>query len=220
MTFGILGGTFDPVHYGHLDVARAAIAALGLNHVLLMPCAVPSHRGTPAASAAHRFAMAALAIGGHPRLRLSDSEMQQTEPAYTPSYTIDTLDRMAANGTDLSQLCVITGADAFADIRTWKHFPALLDRCHFAVVSRPDHPAFDLPQRLPELAARMVRLPADVPARPSILLIDAPTAAVSASGIRRRLAARQAIDDAVPAPVAEYLAKHSLYAADAPKGLA
>jgi len=216
MTLGILGGTFDPVHNGHLDVARAAIAALGLDRVLLMPCAVPSHRGTPAASAPHRFAMAALAIGGHPRLRLSDTDMQRAEPAYT----VDALDRLAAHGTDLAHVCVITGADAFADIRTWKHFPDLLDRCHFAVVSRPGHPAFDLPQRLPELAARMVRMPANVPARPSVLLIDAPTAAVSASGIRRQLALGQAVDDAVPAAVAEYLVKHSLYAADAPKGLA
>ena len=216
MTLGILGGTFDPVHNGHLDVARAAITALGLNQVLLMPCAVPSHRGTPAASAAHRFAMAALAVGGHPRLLLSDFEMQRAEPAYT----VDTLDRLEARGEDLGQLCVITGADAFADIRTWKDFPALLDRCHFAAVSRPGCPAFNLPQRLPELAARMVRMPAAVPARASVLLIDAPTAPVSASGIRQRLAAGATVDDAVPAAVAEYLVKHSLYAADAPKGLA
>lgn len=216
MRIGILGGTFDPVHHGHLDVAHAATQALGLDALWLMPCRVPSHRAAPHASAAHRFAMTALAASSSPNLRLSDLEMTSD----APSYTVDTLDRLAARGMDMSRLFLITGADAFADIGTWRDFPAVLDRCHFAVVSRPNHRATALVEQLPDLSARMVTMPAALPARPAILLINAPTAAVSSTDVRRRTAAGESIAGLVPALVHEYISKHGLYSADAAKGLA
>src|SRR6187549_2314720 len=101
---GLLGGTFDPVHCGHLDVARAAQQALGLDEVWLVPARVPPHRTTPQASAAHRFAMAALAVSDDPTLRASDVEMESGGP----SYTIDTLERLEATGLDARGLCFIT----------------------------------------------------------------------------------------------------------------
>ena len=216
MREGILGGTFDPVHRGHLDVAEAARAAFRLDRIGFMPARVPSHRRAPHTSAAHRFAMTALAIQPFPHLLLSDEEMQDDAPAYT----VTTLDRLAARGVDMRSLFILTGADAFADIRTWKNYPAVLDRCHFVAVSRPGHPAFGLPGHLPELAARMKRAPCDVPDRPAILLLDAPTADVAATDIRQRAAAGAPLTDLVPAAVAAYIQKQRLYSDDTTKGLA
>ena len=206
MTFGILGGTFDPIHTGHLDVARAAHVALGLDFVVLTPARRPPHRAA-IASAAHRFAMVALAAQGEPWLVVSDDEMAQDAPAYTDA----TLARWRERGHGPASLVFVTGADAFAGIRSWHNFPGLLDWCHFAVVARPGYPVATLPKLLPELAERMVTPESHLPAKPSIILIAANTAPVSSSEVRGWLAAGQRIDEAVPAAVAEYLRKHALY---------
>jgi nicotinate-nucleotide adenylyltransferase len=206
MTFGILGGTFDPIHAGHLDVARAAHVALGLDFVVLTPARRPPHRAA-VASAAHRFAMVALAAQSEPWLVVSDEEMAHDAPAYTDA----TLARWRERGHGPSDVAFVTGADAFAGIRTWHNFPGVLDWCHFAVVARPGHPVTALPKLLPELAERMVTPESHLQARPSIILIAADTAPVSSSEIRTRLSAGQRIDDAVPAAVADYIRRHALY---------
>lgn len=206
---GVLGGTFDPVHVGHLDVAEAAAQALGLDRVLLMPAHLPPHRAAPRASGPHRFAMCALAIAGRERLGLLDVEMLSNEPSFTSA----TLDRLAGCGLDPRGLFLITGADAFRDIGTWKDYPAILDRCHFVAVSRPGASASSLRAVLPGLAGRMIepspeRSPRDAP---KIVLVDAPTAPVSSTDIRRRLAAGESIDGLVPDLVAQHIWKHELY---------
>lgn len=205
---GWLGGTFDPIHCGHLDVARAAHDALSLETVHLVPARVPPHRLAPQATAAHRRAMVALAAKSAAWLRVSDIEMT----ADTPSYTVDTLDRLAASGTPLDTLHVITGADAFAGILSWKAAETLLSRCHFVVVSRPGHPAPGLRQTLPALAARM-RDPGDYDDRlqPSIFLVDAPTAPVSSTKIRALASAGSSLAGLVPPAVAEYIDRNALY---------
>jgi len=215
MRLGILGGTFDPVHRGHLDVAEAARRAAALDQILIVPSRVPSHRGAPHASAAHRFAMAALAAQPFPHLLVSDIEMESAEPAYT----VHTLDRLVQRGADAARLFFITGADAFLDIPSWKDFPAVLDRSHFVVVSRPGHPVGQLAALLPGLAGRMKSMPRDVPNRPAVLLVDAPTAAVSSTAVRDHVAADAPIDDFVPAAVADYIHKHRLYSRT-PEGIA
>src|SRR5438046_60424 len=116
MTVGLFGGTFDPIHRGHLDVAAAARRALHRDRVLSVPANVPPHRGQPRAAAAHRFAMAALAVADHEAFAVDDLEMQSD----APSFTSVTLDRLAARGIDTRQLCLITGADAFRDLPSWK----------------------------------------------------------------------------------------------------
>lgn len=216
MRDAILGGTFDPVHRGHLDVAEAARAALALDRIFFVPARVPSHRDAPRASAAHRFAMTALAVQPHPHLVMSDMEMDDP----SPSYTVTTLDRLAARGVQTTGLFLLTGADAFREIRTWKEYPAVLDRCHFAVVARPGHPVSLLPDLLPELAPRMQLTPCNIPDRPAILLVQAPTAPVSATDIRQRVADGESIVDLVPAAVAAYIEKHRLYTGITTKGLA
>jgi len=212
---GLLGGTFDPIHQGHLDVADAARKALGLTRVLVMPSRIPPHRRAPRASAPHRFAMAALAAQSCQDLLVSDLEMLDTSDT-APSYTSATLDRLAARGVNTRELFFITGADAFREIRTWMGFPAILDRCHFVAVSRPGQPAEELKLLLPELAGRMVAPPpglADqaVPDQPAIVLVDAPTAPVSSTEIRERIRTGESIDGMVPREVAAYIEKHGLY---------
>lgn len=210
---GLLGGTFDPIHRGHLDVARAAHDALALREVWLIPSHLPPHRpARPAASSYHRFAMVALAAMTEPEapwLRACDIEVAEEGP----SYTSKTLERLAACGYDRSQIFFLSGADAFAEIATWRDYPAFLDRAHFAVVSRPGTPATDLGRHLPALAPRMIAVTGafSIPAEPSILLIDAATADVSSTDVRRRFAEGQPLDGRVPAAVERYARRHDLY---------
>lgn len=204
---GVLGGTFDPVHAGHLDVARAAQAALSLDEVRILPSRLPPHRTPPQASPADRFAMVTLAVRDVRGFVASDLELH----ASGPSYTSVTLDRLAAQGVDTHGLFFITGADAFRDIAMWKDYPTLLDRCHFVAVSRPGCPAPSLRAALPALAARMVDAPAAVPATPRIFLVDAPTAPVSSTDIRERIAGGRPIAGLVPPAVAAYIDAHGLY---------
>lgn len=207
MKLGLLGGTFDPIHQGHLDVARAAIEALALDEVWLVPARQPPHRHNPHASAPHRFAMVALATADAPRLRVSDIEMERAGP----SYTVDTLSAVGATVPGDTTLFFLIGVDAFRDVPSWRAFPAVLDRAHFVVVSRPGAPVADLRDRLPALASRMITAPAAIPPTPSIFLVEAPTSPVSSTEVRSRVRTGGSIEDLVSGPVAAYIAKHRLY---------
>ncbi|HKV99104.1 MAG TPA: nicotinate-nucleotide adenylyltransferase [Vicinamibacterales bacterium] len=207
MRRGVLGGTFDPIHVGHLDVARAAASALGLDRVELMPANLPPHRTTPHASARDRLAMVELAVEVDPQLVASDLELHTDGPSYTNT----TLDRLAAAGVDLRTVFFITGADAFRDLPSWRNYPAILDRCHFVAVSRPGCAAGTLRQLLPAIASRMIDGRDAVPSHPSVILVDAPTAPVSSTDIRQRLASGRSIDGLVPPAVASYIERHGLY---------
>ncbi|MCE2514666.1 MAG: nicotinate-nucleotide adenylyltransferase [Acidobacteria bacterium] len=209
---GVLGGTFDPIHFGHVDAAAAARRALDLDHVLLMPARVPPHKAAvPLASAYHRFAMAALAAADRAELRVSDVELEQPGP----SYTSWTLDRLARAGLRPAQLFFIAGTDAFAEITAWRDYPDLLSRSHFVVVSRPGNDADRMPQRLPTLAGRMhaphgtESTTAADPTR--IWLVSAPTRDVSSSTVRACVERGHAVDRLVPATVAAHIARHDLY---------
>ena len=208
---GILGGTFDPVHFGHLDAADAARRALQLDQVLLIPSSDPPHRPTdPMASGFHRFALVALAIHGHDALRVSDMELTRTGP----SYTADTLRSVARQGWLPSQIFFILGSDAFAEIATWREFPAVLDSANFVVIARPGTTLDEAAARTPALRGRL-RTPEETSdaTGTSVFLVEARTRDVSSSGIRARLATRQTIDDLVPAAVARHIAAHHLYGA-------
>lgn len=210
---GILGGTFDPIHCGHLEVARAARRALNLDRVWLMPLRIPPHRESPGTSPFHRFAMAALAAATEPDagwMQVCDMELSQEGPSYTSL----TLQRVRETGPAGLQIFFLTGADAFAEIATWRDYPALLDLAHFVVVSRPGWPVAALRQRLPALTSRMRAATApSLPPEPSILLVDAPTPDVSSSDVRRRLTSGQPLEGRVPAAVERYALRHGLYRA-------
>lgn len=211
---GILGGTFDPFHCGHLDVGQAAQTLLALTRMLILPSHIPPHRPQPCASAFHRFAMAAMAANNRPGWRVVDLELR----VGAPSYTSGTLQRFRERGYAASELFFVIGADAFADIGSWRDYPAILDAAHFAVVSRPGFPVGDLAERLPLLASRMTRPTSDARASagPWIFLIDAPTADVSATAIRRRLAGGESISGMVPPGVQQHIEQHGLYASMTP----
>ena len=209
---GILGGTLDPVHLGHLETARAARAALGLDRVIVLPSRVPPHRPSqPVASRYHRFAMAALAVNGLEGFTVSDAELC----APGPSYTADTLTRLGASGLEAWQIFFITGADAFAEIETWHRYPDVLELSHFIVVSRPGHPATEMTVRLPALAGRMAPAEAGRAAggNLSIFLLDAPTPDVSSTEIRRRIGAGEPLRGLVPDAVERHIVHHDLYSA-------
>ena len=207
---GILGGTFDPIHLGHVEAADAARRALGLDVVIIVPSLTPPHRvPQPCASVFHRFAMAALAVAGRPGLVTSDLELRID----TPSYTSATLARLHAQGFEPSQLFFITGSDAFAEIATWYDYPHLLDLSHFAVISRRGTSLDSLPRLLPNLAGRMrdARDARPDGMTPSIFLVDALTPHVSSTEIRRRVAAGEPLDGLVPELVAGHIRTHRLY---------
>ena len=207
---GILGGTFDPIHHGHIELAAAAQAALSLTEVLIIPSSVPPHRPLPVASAFHRFAMVSMAIGGRAGWTASDIELLRG----FSSYTVDTIQWFRKHGFAARELFFIIGADAFAEIESWKDFPGFLDEAHFVVVSRPGCPVEALPERLPALSARMTEpfLDPQLLSGPSIILIDAITVDVSSSAIRRRCAVGETIVGLVDPAVQQHIEQHGLYA--------
>ena len=209
---GILGGTFDPIHCGHVDLGVAVQQALQLTSMLVIPAHIPPHRPRPTASPFHRFAMAAIAVAGHQGWEASDLELSQSSPSYTEA----TLKRLHESGFSPSELFFITGADAFADIRSWKDYPQLLDGTNFAVVSRPGSPVNTIRERLPELATR-VSAPLELHRRhvTSIFLIDAATADVSSTAIRQRRKEGQSITGLVPLGVEQHIEQHGLYLSNA-----
>ena len=206
---GILGGTFDPVHVGHMDVGRAADAALRLTGMVLVTSNVPPHRPQPLTSAYHRFAMVAIAVQEQPEWRAADLELRYA----APSYTSRTLGQFHDRGYEPTELFFVIGADAFVEIESWRDYPNILEAAHFAVVSRPGMPVARVPERLPHLTSRMVTVPADADgsAIPLIVLIDAATADVSSTAIRERLAAGGSIAGMVPRRVQQHIEQHGLY---------
>jgi len=202
MTLGVLGGTFDPIHLGHVAAAEAAQQALSLESILLIPSHIPPHRRDPVtASAEDRFAMVELAAGGRPGWSASHLELDRPGP----SYTYDTLLELGEGLDQGSQIFFITGADAFAEIATWSRYPAVLDLAHFVVVSRPGITLDSLRERVPSAFHR--HSPADT----RVILVEAHTPDVSSTEIRRRVRAGESLSGFVPDPVAAYIATHRLY---------
>jgi nicotinate-nucleotide adenylyltransferase len=196
---GLLGGTLDPIHVGHLDAAEAARTALKLDEVLVIPAHDPPHKSDePRASAFHRFAMVCLAIADRAGYRASDMELRRAGP----SYTALTLRDLHAEGLEPAELFFIIGADAFAEIGTWFEYPRILDGCRFALIARPGTPIEAALARTPELARRV---------GDTIHVVNARTSPVSSTEIRARLAAGQPVDGMVPRAVARHIATHELY---------
>ncbi len=210
---GLLGGTFDPIHRGHVAIAEAARRALDLDRVLLLPSHVPPHRESlPVASAFHRFAMVAFATDEREGLLASDLELRR--PA--PSYTTVTLQHLIEAGHAPTQLFFIAGADAFAEIATWRGYPTLLDQAHFVVVSRPGHALETHATALPPIEPRLRRIGLAGADRPPttdvhVFLMQADTPDVASSTVRSRIAAGAPLDGLLPDAVARYIRAHRLY---------
>lgn len=210
---GVLGGTFDPIHHGHIDAAEAARVAVALDEIVLVPSHDPPHRPSdPYASAYHRFGLVALAVAERERYRASDVELIREGP----SYTIDTLRHFHHCGWPPWQLFFILGSDAFAEIAMWHEYPAVLNAAHFVVITRSGTALDAALARAPAAQARLRPLDA---ARAldgndtAVFPVQAVTRDVSSTTIRERLASGQPIDDLVPAAVARHILLHHLYGA-------
>jgi nicotinate-nucleotide adenylyltransferase len=215
---GILGGTFDPIHLGHLRIAEEVADALALPQVRIIPSGTPPHRAAPRASAVHRLAMCELAVQNNPRFAVDACEVHKT----TASYTVETLEhfeRDAAQRGGIEPLVLILGADAFLGLHQWHRWTEVLMRAHIALVARPGFDiAAQLPSALRELYAAQVtndvqcvhteRAGAIVPV--SVTALD-----ISATKIRALAQAGKSVRYLVPEAVEDYLHAHQLYATPA-----
>jgi nicotinate-nucleotide adenylyltransferase len=197
---GIMGGTFDPVHNGHLAAARQLRDVAKLDEVWLMPNAMPPHRtAAPVASADDRLRMVQLAVDSQPGLAPSALEIDRGGI----SYTIDTV-RELVRAFPGRPFAILLGSDAALQIRSWHEPDALLDEARFVIFNRPETTL--APQTLHELGFD--------PTRTQIVHLDTP--AIAAHQVRDRLARGAAIDDLVPAAVADYIRTHHLYPSATP----
>ena len=185
MKIGILGGTFDPIHLGHLAAAEAAIECADLDRVVLIPTGVPPHRSPAVAGADDRLEMTRLATAGDPRLEVSDRELRRKGA----SYTVDTLRELRQVHPD-DELFLILGWDAAKLLPTW-HEPEEVRRlARVLIVTRPG---------------------SGKPEATSEIVCERPTPDISGSALRRAIARGENVDDRLPAAVADYIANHGLY---------
>lgn len=193
-----MGGTFDPVHYGHLVTAEEALVQFNLDKVVFMPTGVPATKThahvTPAE---HRYLMTVIATAANPDFEVSRLEIDR--PGVT--YTVDTLRQMHAKHGPATQLYFITGADAVREILEWKEAGELVGLTAFIAATRP---GYDLDAFRGELAA--------LPAAPRIEFIEVPALAISSTDIRARVARRRPVRYLLPEAVAAYIDKNGLYA--------
>ncbi|NLY14919.1 MAG: nicotinate-nucleotide adenylyltransferase [Gammaproteobacteria bacterium] len=205
---GILGGTFDPVHIGHLRSAIEVLESCGLDEVRLIPGAVPPHRATPQVGAQQRLDMVRLAVEGVPGLSVDDRELRRQGP----SWTIDTLLSLRQELPADTQLYFILGQDAFAGLPKWHRWQEILQHCHLLVLQRPQMPV-ELPAGLRQLL-QQARVPgaADMQGGSGqIALLEQTPLPVSATGIRQARADGQDISFLVPDRVRDYIQHHGLY---------
>lgn len=214
---GILGGTFDPVHHGHLAIATAARAQFALDTVLFIPAAQPPHKlRTPLAPFADRVAMLRLALADQEGVAISG--MERDRPG--PSFSIDTLKELRQQLGEGVRLFFCIGMDAFAEITSWKEYAGLFRYAEFLVVERPDGGgagladfiATALPLFRPEGEGCWVQ----EEGYGRIHALAMASIAVSSSLIRQRIAHGEAVADLVPAPVAAYIGLHGLYRTSPP----
>jgi len=207
----LFGGTFDPVHAGHLAVARAARDRLGAE-VALVPAADPPHRAPPGASARDRADLVALAVAGEPGLSVDERELRRAGR----SYTADTLRELRAEWGPEAPLAWLVGADAFRGLPTWHDWPALFGLAHFVVAVRPGHGLEALPPALDAACAgRWSADPAALAASPAgrLFRLELAPHPASATALRARLRAGEPCGDWLAPAVAAEIARRGLYRA-------
>lgn len=198
MKIGILGGTFDPVHNGHIKVAEAVKAQLDLVKVVFVPAGQPWLKSdNPVSPAKHRVEMVRLAVAGYPGFELSMLEINRPGP----SYTVDTIKEFRDKPGTGIELFFILGQDSLSQLPRWKEPNRIIELCYLVAVPRPGCKRPDLKELgrlIPGLSSRLI-------------LLDKPEIDVSATQIRRRVAEGLSISHLVPAPVAEYIKQKKLY---------
>lgn len=182
---GVLGGTFDPIHNGHLRLAMELVAELELDHIRLIPNGQPPHRCQPSAAPGQRAKWIRVAVASEPRLRLDDRELLRNGP----SYTVDTLASLRADLPN-QPLCLVMGRDVFAKLPEWRDWQRLFELAHIVLINRPDLPTELQPQAADELCARSTTDTHALRSRNAGLIYSyaPPPLAISASRIRALLA--------------------------------
>ena len=198
MKTGMLGGTFDPVHLGHLSIAEEAMISQGLSQVIMIPAGQPAFKSNKkVAQAEHRLAMLRLAVEGRSNLHVSEIEIKRPGP----SYTIDTIAQLRKSSGAESDLYFIVGWDSLMQLPEWREPSRIIEMCKLIAVPRPGYRRPDmkmLEEEIPGITQRTV-------------LLDKPRIDLSASNIRNMVAEGEPIDRFVPASVVEYIKKYNLY---------
>jgi nicotinate-nucleotide adenylyltransferase len=224
MNIALFGGTFDPIHRGHLTVARAAVSALGLKQVWFVPADIPPHKQkTPIASFYHRYAMVSLALAGEKDLipSLAEAPDPNAKGARKPSYSLETVRRVKKSLGKSDRLYFLIGMDAFKDVSEWYKAEELLGECEFIVAARPGYSLADVASSLPQNlrpAANIIRLfrqqkvegPLVLPGA-TLHMLPETHEKVSATQIRAAAEKGAALKRLVPDSVAEYILKERLY---------
>jgi len=232
---GIFGGTFDPIHFGHLRLAQEAVEQCHLASVRFIPSGSPPHRATPYASAHHRLDMVRLAIQGNEKFVLDEREIFRTDPCFT----VDTLNGLRAELGRQQPLCLLLGSDAFLLLHTWHEWEKLFDLAHIVVLQRPQitkeinnelskeknirdncaaqaiatRVAAASPALHRRFLAHLQTAPDALSATPAgaVLLIDNPVLEISSSAVRQRCAVGKKIHYLLPDAVATYIQSNQLY---------
>ena len=198
---GLYGGSFDPIHHGHLIIARSVAEQLGLAQVILLPSAQPPHKAAQVLSpVTHRQAMVAAACADEPLFELDTFDLEREGP----SYTVDTVAHFSRRLGAEVELCWIIGADSLAELTLWHRTADLVDSCRIVTARRVGRPAPDWDQLRKLLTeAQVEKLRAG--------LVDTPVIDISATDIRQRVRAGRSIRYLVPEAVLSYIDKHQLY---------
>lgn len=201
MRLGVYGGSFDPVHFGHLVPVEEARRRLRLDEILFMPAFQPPHKPTgPSAPSHHRFAMLALALEAYPAFRLSDFEVARGGT----TYTIETLRQLRAARAD-ADVVLVLGSDSLASITAWRSWQEILGEFSLAVVEREGFPAEALARDLPEAVSSRFG--------ETIFFAGNAPVTISSTWLRRAIPKGEDLSGSLPASVAAYLRRHALYLA-------
>lgn len=196
--FGIMGGTFDPIHYGHLVIANEVLFKFKLSKIIFVPTGTPPHKTSIGiTSSYHRYMMTQFATMTNPHFDVSDIEVNKPEV----SYTVDTIKKFH-NMYPGTKFYFITGTDAVLDLPTWKNPEEILKLCTFIAVNRPGYLMDNLEERIKKIANDY---------KGEIFIINAPQLKISSTDIRKRIFAKRPIKYLLPETVEQYIIKNNLY---------
>lgn len=212
MLTALLGGTFDPIHYGHIRPAKALAKEVGLTQICLLPNHIPPHKPQPDATTAERLAMLELAIVDLPLFSIDTRELNVE--AARPSYTIDTLAQWRKQNGSQKGLAFIMGQDSLLSLPSWKQWQNLLDYCHLLICQRPHYSEKITDPTLAKwIAKHQTKNVADLHASPAgyIYFAHTPLEDISATQIRQNINDPKNVENLLPPPVWRYIHQHGLY---------
>jgi nicotinate-nucleotide adenylyltransferase len=205
---GIFGGTFDPLHMGHINPVIQAATQLSIKQIALIPCHIPSHKSLATVSSEHRLAMVKLVCQQYAIFFPDEREITRSKP----SYTIDTLTELRQLHPN-TPLCFFIGMDSLLSLPGWHHWQALFELCHFVVCQRGGHREQFSPQITQLLEQRQVTEPDEIhkSLAGKIYIADTEPLNLSSTGLRARLLKQQSVDRLIPRAVLNYIQEQGLY---------